>query len=98
MVVGVFLVFLAKPTCLYINLDSHQINNYGETNVPSLTFSMKRAMICEFFEPNSQNSCVMLDCSVSLVSRNFWSHVDPVVLLTSGLSWRTCELITPVLA
>ena len=37
------------------------------------TFSIKRAIICEFFVANPLNSCVMLDWPVSTVLYNFWS-------------------------
>ena len=47
--------------------------NYGETIGTSLTFSIKSAMICEFFMANTPNSCSMLDWPVSIVPDNFWS-------------------------
>ena len=47
--------------------------NYGETIGTSLTFSIKRAMICEFFLANTPNSCSMLDWPVSIAPDNFWS-------------------------
>ena len=45
--------------------------NYRE--IISLTFSRKRAMICEFFATNLSNSCLVVYGSVSIVFNNYWS-------------------------
>ena len=46
--------------------------NYVETIGTSLTFSIKRAMICEFFMTNTPNSCAMLHWPVS-IALDVWS-------------------------
>ena len=72
--------------------------NYGETIGTSLTFSTKRAMICEFLMANIPNSCPMLDWPVSIELNNFWSTghcgVRSVGLSSMKASWKICELIT----
>ena len=52
---------------------SKKMVNYGETIGTSLTFSIKSAMIREFFMANTPNSCSMLDWPVSIAPDNFWS-------------------------
>ena len=56
-------MFLAENPHFSQKCKYHCINNYDKTIGPSLAFNIRIAMICEFFEPDSPDSCVILLCS-----------------------------------
>ena len=51
---------MQKNYILGTETDYHCMNNYGEIIGPLLTFSIKRAIICEFFVANPLDSRVVL--------------------------------------
>ena len=83
----VFNVFSAgKSYILYWNIDYHYISNYSEIMGPSLIFSGKRAMICEFFVANLSKSCVVVYWwSTFKVFDNFWSFGNCGISHNCGL-------------
>ena len=70
------------------------MNNYGKQLGPSLTFSIKKVMVCNFFVAKNQNSCVIQCWPVSKVWDNFWSFRFREIYLIFAL-WNWIQRKSP---
>ena len=70
------------------------MNNYRVIVGPSLSYNIKRAMICELFVANPPDSQVVLYWSVSLVLDGFWSSGHYCVYHKCSL-WNWAEEKSP---